>query len=35
MRYSQGLAFLAAAECGSIRAAARRENLSRPALSQE
>lgn len=34
MRYNQVMAFLAAAECGSIRAAARRENLSQPALSQ-
>lgn len=34
MRYGQVLAFLAAAECGSIRAAARRERISQPALSQ-
>lgn len=34
MRYSQVLAFLTAAECGSIRAAARRQNISQPALSQ-
>jgi DNA-binding transcriptional LysR family regulator len=34
MRYSQVLAFLAASECGSIRAAARRQRISQPALSQ-
>jgi DNA-binding transcriptional LysR family regulator len=34
MRYSQVIAFLSAAENGSIRAAARQTNLSQPALSQ-
>jgi LysR family transcriptional regulator of abg operon len=33
MRYNQICAFLATVECGSIRAAARREGISQPALS--